>query len=69
MKGDIVEFVSKCLVCQQVKIEHQKRSGKLQPSPIPNWKGEKVSMDFVTGLAEIYVTLQFQEYSDACGEV
>ena len=24
MKRDIPEFVSKCLVCQQVKVEHQK---------------------------------------------
>ena len=24
MKKDIVEFVSKCLMCQQVKVKHQK---------------------------------------------
>jgi len=28
-------FVSKCLVCQQVKAEHQRTSGLLQPLPIP----------------------------------
>ncbi|KAA3462136.1 integrase [Gossypium australe] len=35
MKRDILEFVSKCLVCQQVKPEHQVPSGLLQPVMIP----------------------------------
>ena len=35
LKRDIVDYVSKCLKCQQVKAEHQKPSGKLQPLPIP----------------------------------
>ena len=35
MKRDIVDFMSKCLVCQQVKKEHQRPSGTLQPLPIP----------------------------------
>ena len=35
MKRDIVEFVSKCLTCQQVKLEHQKPSRLLQQLPIP----------------------------------
>ena len=35
MKRDIVEFVSKCLVCQQVKPEHRKPWGKMSPLPIP----------------------------------
>ena len=38
MKRDIVEFVSKCLVCQQVKAEHRKPLGKMNPLPIPQWK-------------------------------
>ena len=29
MKKDVAEFVSRCLVCQQVKVEHQKLSGTL----------------------------------------
>ena len=29
MKRDISEFVSKCLICQQVKVEHQVPSGLL----------------------------------------
>nr|GFC27675.1 retrotransposon protein, putative, Ty3-gypsy subclass [Tanacetum cinerariifolium] len=50
MKGDVAMFVSKCLICQQVKIEHQRASGLLQPLDIPVWKWDKISMDFVTGL-------------------
>ena len=31
LKKDIAELVNKCLVCQKVKIEHQKPFGILQP--------------------------------------
>ena len=50
MKRDIAEFVVRCLVCQQVKAEHKKPSGTLQPLPIPEWKWEHITMDFVVGL-------------------
>ncbi|GJT49943.1 putative nucleotidyltransferase, ribonuclease H [Tanacetum coccineum] len=50
MKRDVATFVSKCLICQQVKIEHQRASGLLQPLDIPVWKWDEISMDFVTGL-------------------
>ena len=50
MKRDIAKFVSKCLGCQQVKAEHRKPSGTLQPLPIPEWKWEHITMDFVVGL-------------------
>ena len=30
MKGDTVDYVSKCLVYQQLKIEHQRIIGSLQ---------------------------------------
>ncbi|GJT83075.1 DNA/RNA polymerases superfamily protein [Tanacetum coccineum] len=49
-EGDVATFVSKCLICQQVKIEHQRASGLLQPLEIPVWKWDEISMDFVTGL-------------------
>nr|GFD14970.1 hypothetical protein [Tanacetum cinerariifolium] len=38
MKRDVATFVSKCLICQQVKIEHQRASGLLQQLDIPVWK-------------------------------
>ena len=49
-EADIAEFVSKCLTCQQVKIEHQRPAGLLQSLPIPIWKWEHITMDFVVGL-------------------
>ena len=50
MKRDISEFVTKCLVCQRVKTEHQVPSGLLQPIRIPEWKWDRITMDFVVGL-------------------
>ena len=50
MKRDIAKFVEQCLICQQVKIEHQRPSGLLKPLVIPEWKWERISMDFVVGL-------------------
>ncbi|VVA41094.1 PREDICTED: retrotransposon, partial [Prunus dulcis] len=47
MKGDIAKYVSRCLICQQVKAERQKPSGLMQPLPIPEWKWERITMDFV----------------------
>ena len=50
MKRDVSEFVTKCLVCQRVKAEHQVPSGLLQPIKIPEWKWDRITMDFVVGL-------------------
>nr|GEZ76810.1 retrotransposable element Tf2 [Tanacetum cinerariifolium] len=50
MKQDIATFLEKCLICQQVKIEHQHTSGLLQHLDIPVWKWDKTFIDFVTGL-------------------
>ena len=51
MKKDITEYISKCMKCQQVsKVEHQHPTGLLQHFPIPEWKWEVISMDFITGL-------------------
>ena len=50
MKKDIAEYVAVCDVCRRVKAEHQKPAGLLQPMPIPEWKWDKLGMDFITGL-------------------
>ena len=47
MKREVAEYVSKCLICQQVKAERQKPSGLLLPLPIPEWKWEQITMNFV----------------------
>nr|GEZ09874.1 retrotransposon protein, putative, Ty3-gypsy subclass [Tanacetum cinerariifolium] len=52
MKRDVATFVSRCLICLQVKIEHQRASGLLQPLDIHVWKWDEKSMDFVTGLPQ-----------------
>jgi hypothetical protein len=36
--------------CQRVKFEHRHPIGLLYPLPIPEWKWEVVTMDFITGL-------------------
>nr|GFC65084.1 putative reverse transcriptase domain-containing protein [Tanacetum cinerariifolium] len=50
MKVNIATFVSKCLTCAKVKAEHQKPSGLLQQPKILEWKSEKITIDFVSGL-------------------
>ncbi|KAA0026228.1 ty3-gypsy retrotransposon protein [Cucumis melo var. makuwa] len=50
MKREVAEFVSKCLVCQQVKAPRQKPAGLLQPLSVLEWKWENVSMNFIIGL-------------------
>ena len=49
MKRDIVEYVSKCLTCQQIKVKHQVPSGLLNPIPILQWKWDNITMDFMSG--------------------
>ncbi|XP_039017246.1 uncharacterized protein LOC120148130 [Hibiscus syriacus] len=51
MKMEVLEFVTWYLVYQQVKAEHQVPSGLLQSIQIPQWKWDKVTMDFVIGLS------------------
>ncbi|GKE67675.1 putative reverse transcriptase domain-containing protein [Tanacetum coccineum] len=43
-------ILSRCLTCSKIKAEHQKPSGFLQQPEIPEWKWEKITMDFVTKL-------------------
>ncbi|CAN4128319.1 unnamed protein product [Withania somnifera] len=50
MKKDIADHVSKCLNIGQVKYEHRRPGGLMQRLPIPEWKWERVTMDFVSGL-------------------
>nr|GEU31066.1 putative reverse transcriptase domain-containing protein [Tanacetum cinerariifolium] len=50
MKRDIAIYVSKCLTCAKVKVEHQRPSGLLQQPEIPEWKWDKITMDLITKL-------------------
>jgi hypothetical protein len=50
MKKEVVDFFAKCLECQKVKDENRLPVGFLQPLPIPEWKLEVETMDFITKL-------------------
>nr|GEU65105.1 putative reverse transcriptase domain-containing protein [Tanacetum cinerariifolium] len=62
MKKDIAEYVSKCLTCSEIKVEHRKPSRLLQLPDIPKWKMTKyahflpICEDFkIEKLARIYI--------------
>ncbi|KAL0559142.1 hypothetical protein IC582_003732 [Cucumis melo] len=50
MKQEIAEYVDRCLICQQVKPVRQRPEGFLNPLPVPEWKWEHITMDFLFGL-------------------
>jgi hypothetical protein len=50
MKIEIARYVAKCDTCRRVKAIHKKTAGPLQSLPIPTWKWEDISMDFIMGL-------------------
>ena len=50
MKREIADYVARCLTCQKIKTEHQKPGGLLQLLPIPMWKWEQITMDFIVRL-------------------
>jgi hypothetical protein len=51
MKREIAGYIARCMECQKVKSEHRHPTRLLQPLPIPEWKWEVVTMDFITGLS------------------
>jgi hypothetical protein len=50
VKKEVVDFIVRCIECQKVKVEHKHPTGLLQPLPIPEWKWEVVTMDFITNI-------------------
>jgi hypothetical protein len=50
MKIEIARYVARCDTCKRVKAIHLKAAGSLQSLPVPTWKWEDISMDFVVGL-------------------
>ena len=55
MKKEVANYLACCLECQQVKVEHQHPAGLLQSLPIPEWKWETISMDFITGFPKNFI--------------
>ena len=50
MEREIAKYVSECDTCQRIKASHLKAAGTLQPLPIPSWKWDDISMDFIVVL-------------------
>jgi hypothetical protein len=50
MKIEIAQYVAQCDTCRRVKAIHLKTVGQLNPLPVPSWKWEDISMDFIVGL-------------------
>jgi hypothetical protein len=50
MKVDIAKYVFECDTCSRIKESHLKTAGTLQTLPIPSWKWDDISMDFIVGL-------------------
>ena len=50
MKKDVLDFVTKCMVCLRMKVELQVPSSLLQSIRIPEWKWDRITMDLVVGL-------------------
>jgi hypothetical protein len=48
--GKFAHYVEKCDTCRRVKAVHMKTARPLQSLPIPTWKWEDISMNFVVGL-------------------
>jgi hypothetical protein len=49
MKGKTTEYLARCQDCQQVKAKQEHPADLLQPLPVPEWKWEIISLDFITG--------------------
>ena len=54
MKRHVASFVAKCMICQQVKDQHQRSSRLLHLLEMPEWKRDKITMNFVTRLSKTF---------------
>ena len=47
LKEDIKKYVQGCVKCQQNKVQHQKRAGKLHPLEIPEGPWQDISINMI----------------------
>ena len=50
--SDVQQYVSSCDHCQRNKASHEKPAGLLQPLPVPEFRWQWVTVDFITDLPE-----------------
>lgn len=66
MKIDVPWYIEMCLICRQVKAEHQRPHGKLQPLYIPLWKKNiefwsiSCSFSFYFGMKNVWIDLEVE---------
>ena len=53
MKKDVIDYISRCMECRRVKVEHRHPKGFLQPLPILEKKWEVVTIYFITKFPRI----------------
>ena len=54
MQEDIEDYIRGCSVCQGTTTKRHRPYGELQPLPQPSRPWEEISMDFISGLPEVY---------------
>ena len=54
MKREIAQFIAECNVFRRVKAEPQRPAGTIKPLSIPEWKWDKVGMNFITGFPKTH---------------
>jgi len=47
LKEDVKKYIQGCFRCQQNKVQHQKKSGKLHPLEIPQGLWQEISIDII----------------------
>ena len=52
LRGDTINYVKTCPICQMMKIDSRAKAGLLQHLEIPSWKWAHVTIDLVTDLPE-----------------
>ena len=50
LKEDIKKYMQGCLKCQQNKVQHQRKAGKLHPLEIPKEPWQEISIDMIEPL-------------------
>jgi len=53
LKEDIKKYVQGCIKCQQNKVQHQKKAGKLHPLEIPEGPWQDISIDMIGPLPRL----------------